>query len=241
MNTAHPVPASLLYEETKFAALLRAVCVVNESCDPGMLLYRKIVRENICRVLQDVFPLFCRQFSDTDIRHMTEGFLHQHHASQPEFHQLATEWLLFIRQQSHISPCNLALLEYEWLIYAIEIDNGEVPVPKRMTLLPDNMNAAVVIQNPTLNIIALPFLIKDGEPCDDDPSYLHYYALYRKHNHEIYQKNLNQVDIQLLSEINEQPITATLLQHRCSHNILNLRVWLEANNNDELICLNCTE
>lgn len=243
MNIHHPVPASLLFEEARFAANLRAIGVENEICDPGILLYRKIVRENIYGVLQDVFPLFCRQFDGIRMRVLTEDFLYHHHASQPEFHQLATEWLLFIRQRSQMLPHNLALLEYEWLIYAIEINSSDVPLPQKMTLSPDDITAIEVIPNPTLKIIALPFLIKDGEPYYDDAPPPYYYAIYRKHNNEIYQKHLNHLDIQLLSSINEHTISANLLQQRCSHDFQNLQLssWLEENNNDELIYLTCTE
>ncbi|NDO81153.1 hypothetical protein CJP72_10400 [Citrobacter sp. NCU1] len=221
--------------ETTFSAQLRARVTTGETCSRGMSLYRKIVRENIGSVLQHVFPLFCRRVNNADICDLADAFLHQHQASQPEFHQVATELLLFIRQQRQLSPHDLALIEYEWLMYAVEIDDSHVPRPLKMPLSGD----VEVARNPTLKIVALPFRIHEGEPCYEDEERLNYYALYRKHNNALYQKMLSQVDVRLLSVINHQIISAERLLNMASPFLadFSLRSWLETNNNDELLSL----
>ena len=93
--------------------------------------------------------------------------------------------------------------------------------------------------NPTLKMVALPFLIQEGEPCYEDGEQLNYYALYRKHNNTLYQKQLSQLDVQLLSAIHEQIISAEqmLINAALSLADISLRSWLETNNNDEILSL----
>ncbi|MBV8044569.1 putative DNA-binding domain-containing protein [Pluralibacter sp.] len=241
MSLAPGVPASLAAAQVEFSAQLRASGTADESCSCGMTLYRKIIRENISDVLQTVFPLFCGKRDKSAIFPLVDRFVNQHHATQPEFHQIATELLLFLREKEPLSPYDLALVEYEWLTYAVEIDDGEVPFPQPIKPQTDRLNHVEVIPNPTLKIIALPFRLKEGEPCDEEIPLQHYYAIYRKHNHDIYQKRLHQTDAQLLSELNNQTVAVSLEQlhkhvARCFPE-LSLHLWLEANNNDELLSL----
>lgn len=239
MTTHDLAPALLVEMETTFSAQLRARTTSSETCSRGMSLYRKIVRENIGGVLQRVFPLFCQLIKDADIQELVNAFLHQHQASQPEFHQVATELLLFMRQQRQLSPHDLALIEYEWLMYAVEIDDSHVPPPQKTSLRLVQTGDVDVVRNPTLKMVALPFRIHEGEPCYEDEGRLNYYALYRKHNNVLYQKRLSQVDVQLLSAINHQIISAERLLNTASPGLadFSLRSWLETNNNDELLSL----
>lgn len=237
MTTHDLAPALLVEMEATFSAQLRARTTAGETCSRGMSLYRKIVRENIGGVLQRVFPLYCQRIKDADIQALAEVFLHQHQASQPEFHQVATEWLLFMRQQHQLSPYDLALIEYEWLMYAVEIDDSRVPPPQKTSLRLVQTGDVDVARNPTLKLVALPFRIHEGEPCYEDEGRLNYYALYRKHNNTLYQKRLSQVDVQLLSVINHQIISAERLLNTVSPGLadISLHSWLETNNNDELL------
>ncbi|MDA8477759.1 putative DNA-binding domain-containing protein [Citrobacter sp. Awk 4] len=239
MTTHYLAPALLVEMEATFSAQLRARATTGETCSRGMSLYRKIVRENIGGVLQNVFPLFCQRANSADIQALADAFLYQHQASQPEFHQVATELLLFIRQQRQLSPHDLALIEYEWLMYAVEIDDSHVPRPLKMSL-PLALTADMdVVRNPTLKMVALPFRLHEGEPCYEDEGRLNYYALYRKHNNALYQKKLSQIDVRLLSVIDHQVISAERLLNMASLFLadFSLRSWLETNNNDELLSL----
>lgn len=239
MTTHDLAPALLVEMETTFSVQLRTRTTSGETCSRGMSLYRKIVRENIGGVLQRVFPLYCQRIKDADIQALADAFLHQHQASQPEFHQVATEWLLFMRQQRQLSPHDLALIEYEWLMYAVEIDDSHVPPPQKMSQPLASTGDVDVARNPTLKLVALPFQIHEGEPCSEDEGRLNYYALYRKHNNALYQKRLSQIDVRLLSAINHQIISAERLLNAASRILADfcLRSWLETNNNDELLSL----
>ncbi|ALR78692.1 putative DNA-binding domain-containing protein [[Enterobacter] lignolyticus] len=241
MSLSPAVPASLAAAQAEFSARLRASGAADKSCTRGMTLYRNIIRENISDVLQNVFPLFCCKRDKSAVYQLVDRFVNQHHSTQPEFHQIATELLLFVREKELLSPYDLALVEYEWLIYAVEIDDSEVPFPQPIRQKPARLHNVDVIPNPTLRIIALPFWLKEGEPCDEEIPLHNYYAVYRKHNNEIYQKRLHLTDVHLLSGLNNQTTAVSLEQLQtqvaCSFSTLPLHVWLEANNNDELLSL----
>ncbi|MCX9000434.1 putative DNA-binding domain-containing protein [Citrobacter portucalensis] len=239
MATNTVVPALLVEMEAEFSAQLRARTPIGGTCSSGMSLYRKIIRDNIGGVLRSVFPLFCRCLNEAEIRELVEVYLSRHSASQPEFHQVATELLLFMSQHYPISPHDLALLEYEWLMYAVEIDDSNVPFPQKISLPLGKAAEVDVACNPTLKMVALPFLIQEGEPCYEDGEQLNYYALYRKHNNTLYQKQLSQLDVQLLSAIHEQIISAEQMLNNAALSLadISLRSWLETNNNDEILSL----
>lgn len=239
MAIYHSVPALLATAEEAFSAQLRARNTVERVYSRGMMLYWRIIRENIVGVLRNVFPLFCRRLNDKDIDELLDGFLDRHQASQPEFHQIATELLLFIRQKSALSHQVLSLVEYEWLIYAVEIDESEVPRPQTLSLQTQKIDNIDIKKNPTLKIMALPFGLKKGEPYFEDRACLHYYALYRKNNNALYQKELGQSDLKILLEMNNHSVSASLLKEKyalCSLTVP-FNVWLENKSNDELFSL----
>lgn len=236
-------PLSLIQAETKLSALIRSKeRAISNSCS-GISLYREIIRENILGVLHGVFPLFCQSLDPIQCKQLIDDFLGQHSANQPEFHQIATELLLFIRQEMHISSEKMTLIEYEWLIYAVEIDENHVPQHQNFNLQPNELNLEMieVHLNPTLKLIALPFWLKDGEACYEHETAVHYYALYRKHSNILYQKKLSQIDVQLLSMIYDSSVitTVALLKDKShfSFSVTSLLAWLTANNNDECLSL----
>lgn len=235
----HVVPDSLLVAEKNFSVKLRISNTEGSLYSHGMLLYRKIVRENIVNVLKSVFSIFCRRLNNEGIRKLANDFVQQHHANQPEFHQIATELLLFMRQRTDLSKVDQSLIEYEWLIYALEIDESHVPVPKQVAVESLDTCQTQVKVNPTLRMVVLPFLLKDGEPRYVTKLELHYYALYRKHDNTIFQKALGITDIQLLQEVGNVGIMVETLKDKAAHHIntKSLLQWLKTNNNDEVISI----
>ncbi|MBH1931214.1 putative DNA-binding domain-containing protein [Serratia rubidaea] len=237
MTSQHRVPASLAAAEAEFSGQLRSRHANTYS--KGMRLYRKIIRENIYSVLLNVFPLYCRQKKDEAITALIDAFLYQHQASQPEFHQIATELLLFMRQQPKFSDGEMALIEYEWLMYAVEIDDAQLPHGQRFSPSAKLLPRLVITLNPTLNMVALPFWLNKNEPCYSGEIPLHYYAIYRKRDNAVYQKKLNNAEVRLLAEINAGETHATLLQEKSSKYLPTTAfyAWLDASNNDELLSL----
>lgn len=230
---AHSVPELLVAAENNFSTLLRARSAPDELHFRGISLYRKIVRENITGVLNSVFSLFSDRLNKADINEIVDMFLYQHQATQPEFHQIATELLLFMRQQDQLSVQDLALIEYEWLLYTVEIDESEVPMPKNIIIEAGKIPNIEIELNPTLKIIALPFSLEEVN--NKETSFTHYFALYRKYDNAVWQKKLSETEVYLLSKITDQLIqtdSSMLFSQETS-----FQSWLEANNNDEIFSI----
>ncbi|MGG7955217.1 putative DNA-binding domain-containing protein [Klebsiella aerogenes] len=238
VNSHHSAPEVLVTAESSFSSRLRAKSERDEKKTSGIFIYREIVRENIHGVLQSVFPLFCFRLHETLTHELVNEFIYQHHASQPEFHQIATELLLFIRQYDDFSANDLALLEYEWLLYAVEIDDNDVPVPKKISLQPAERHNIAVMLNPTLKIVALPFYISDGDQVYEPSACLHYYVIYRKYNNCLYRIKVTPLDIQLLYQIKDDVTWGGLLQDQKIESGIPLTKWLENNINEEVLFLN---
>lgn len=234
MTIAHSVPALLVAAENNFSALLRSRSAPNELHFRGISLYRKIVRENISGVLNSVFPLFNARLNKADINEIVDMYLYQHQATQPEFHQIATELLLFMRQQSQLSVQELALIEYEWLLYAVEIDESEIPTPKNIILETGEIPNIEIELNPTLKIVALPFPL-EKEANNKETSLIHYFAIYRKYDNAVWQKKLSETEVYLLSKITDQLIQTDSLMLFSQET--SFQSWLEANNNDEIFSI----
>lgn len=234
MTIAHSVPALLVSAENNFSTLLRTRNAPDELHFRGVSLYRKIVRENITSVLNSVFPLFSDRLNEDEIKEIVSMFLYQHQATQPEFHQIATELLLFMRQQDLLSAQDLALIEYEWLLYAVEIDESQVPMPQKIILESGEMPDIEIELNPTLKIVALPFPL-EKEANNKETLLIHYFALYRKYDNAVWQKKLSETEVYLLSKITDQLIQTDSLMLFSQET--SFQSWLEANNNDEIFSI----
>nr|WP_181375129.1 putative DNA-binding domain-containing protein [Pectobacterium carotovorum]ALG88621.1 Hypothetical protein [Pectobacterium carotovorum] len=235
----HAVPGSLLAAESDFSGCLRAGSQKDGTYLPGVKLYRKVVREHVINVFHSVFPIFCRSLENDEINQFADAFIIQHQATQPEFHQLATELLLFMRKRPEVLTDDQRVIEYEWLIYALEIDESDVPLPHIKRAAGLDIHNMDVIMNPTLRMVVLPFQLNDGEPSYEDEPCEYYYALYRKHDNMLYQKKLNITDVKLLLEVGKAGVTAEMLIEKASSHLTTqpFEQWLAANNNDEVISL----
>jgi hypothetical protein len=227
--------------ECVLSGFLRAGSQSRDTYPLGVKLYRKVIRENVARVFYSVFPIFCRKLTNEKINDLVDTFIIQHQATQPEFHQLATELLLFMRQQPEILTGEQRLIEYEWLVYTIEIDECIVPEPQIKEAQNMDVQNMEIIVNPTLRIVALPFLLKDGEPCYEDAKSEHYYALYRKHDNTLYQKILCVADVHMLLDAKSVGVTTKILKEKSAGYLTTLTYeqWLSDNNNDELLSIYC--
>ncbi|EEW6711853.1 hypothetical protein FJ881_23560 [Escherichia albertii] len=237
VSLRHSVPDVLITQTSIFSSRLRAKNAINGESSSGLFIYREIVRENIHGVLLSVFPLFFLRLHEADIHELVNDFIYHHNATQPEFHQIATELLVFIRQQDGLSANDLALLEYEWLLYAVEIDDNDVPAPKKTSLRSAELHNASVIWNPTLKIVGLPFYIGEGKQEYEQASCLHYYAIYRKYNNCLYRKKITSLDVQLLHQVKEDESWAGILLNRKTESDESLIKWLRNKIKEEILFL----
>lgn len=235
VSLRHSVPDVLIIQESHFSSRLRAKNAINGENSSGLLIYREIIRENIHGVLLSVFPLFCLRLHEMDIHELVNDFIYQHNATQPEFHQIATELLVFIRQHNYLSANDLALLEYEWLLYAVEIDDNDVPAHKKTLLCSAELHNASIIWNPTLKIVGLPFCIGEGEQEYEQASCLNYYAIYQKYNNCLYLKKITSLDVQLLYQVKEDGSWADMLLNRRTGSDELLIKWLINKINEDIL------
>ncbi|WP_053077457.1 putative DNA-binding domain-containing protein [Chromobacterium sp. LK11] len=149
-------------------------------------LYRQFLRGNIEEVLSHVFPLFCARLPAAELQRRIDEFLTEHASSSPEFHHIATEFLCF--SQPRLPDDLRQCLEYEWLLFSVEIDDAVVTPPSASALT----DHSVVSLNPTLACIEvrLDFAGLAGP-----------FAVFRDSSHRVIQKPLTGFDRWLLEKL----------------------------------------
>lgn len=149
-------------------------------------LYRQFLRGNIEEVLSHVFPLFCARLSAEQLRSRIDDFLAGHASSSPEFHHIATEFLCF--SQAGLPADLRQCLEYEWLLFSVEIDEAVVTPPSAGQAT----ESSVFSLNPTLACIELQL---------DFAGLAGPYAIFRDARHQVIRKPLSALDRWLLEAL----------------------------------------
>lgn len=160
--------------------------------------YGPLLRENVLDVLRCSFPLFGECVGEPALRQLARDFMISHPASRPQFHQLATELVLFAQHREGLSRSQLCLLEYEWTLLATEIDPARVPPAHPGPAMPDEGMVAV---NPTLRVVALPFEVQCLATIASPSPYPFVYAIYRAPDHRVMRQPLSGFDGRLLETI----------------------------------------
>ncbi|QBC44777.1 hypothetical protein C1H71_15380 [Iodobacter fluviatilis] len=168
----------------EFSSILRNKQSITK--DPSILLYREFLRGNIENVIEHTFPVFYQKTGIKNVQQHIDDFLQDHHALSPEFHHIATEFLTFI--QERVSPEIRQGLEYEWVLFCVEIDEGIVShcSPEGLS------NESILTTNPTLLCITLNQEI-DGLQGS--------FAIFRDAQHQVIRKPLSLFDHWMLSQI----------------------------------------
>jgi hypothetical protein len=118
-------------------------------------LYVQLLRENVVDVLRHSFPGFSERRGPARLDEAASAFLAEHSATRPQFHHIATEFVEFAQQRLALSPSLMALLEYEWVLLATEIDPERVAASR---LAAEDLAADVrIAMNPTSRLVVLPF------------------------------------------------------------------------------------
>ncbi|MGV3346498.1 putative DNA-binding domain-containing protein [Enterobacteriaceae bacterium LUAb1] len=228
------VPHSLLDNTERLTQQIRAES--HAAFSAGVICYRNLIRNNIDEVFSCAFPLACRQLTLPQKRSLISRFLTAHRAEEPEYHHIATELLRFIQQLPDIPSVLVAVMEYEWVLFCVEISAEKVSLPPADKLT-HSKKALSVTLNPTLVAIELPFNLDNAEEnIISDGNYA--YAVYRKFNYDICYKALTLVDQYLIQTLNNQrmiPISA--LRETCASQLADnvLDEWLLHSATSELI------
>lgn len=104
-----------------------------------MNLYKTLVINNLNEVLSPCFPVLTSILPQSLWAELLDAFLENHHATTPLFHQVAREFVLFLKEMILPDyPFCYALAHYEWTELDLETQlesDTPVKVPKPVQLL----------------------------------------------------------------------------------------------------------
>ncbi|WP_076588493.1 putative DNA-binding domain-containing protein [Vibrio ostreicida] len=222
-------PSKMHAQIEALTALIRAPIKPPMSCR-----YREGIRDNLFDVLATTFPLFSAQFTEEQRTRMVNDFVNNHGASEPTFHHIATEFMQFLQAHRQatkhtVSSDQVALLEYEWVTFSIEIDPLGGPtslVPHRLLEETDTLQITTGLQ-----LLQLPFLLHQDSvtffACRRHPIF---YAVFRDALHHVKSQKLRAIDVAFIQYLQEHPsLTITQLQqHAAQHMaIFNVMEWIQ--------------
>ncbi|WP_050909582.1 putative DNA-binding domain-containing protein [Vibrio campbellii] len=205
-------PSKMRAQTESLTALIRTPMNQHALCR-----YSEFIRDNILGVVANTFPLFSSQFADEQLERMVDDFVVIHGASEPEFHHIATEFVQFLQQKapqdsSSISADQMALLEYEWVAFNVEIDT----LVAAFTSSPNPIfeENQVLQLNPTLKLLEVPFLLhQDSVTFLIDMRHPVFYGVFRNSQHHVISQKLREVDVALIQLLQQQPnLTLAQLQ-----------------------------
>ncbi|MED7788010.1 DUF2063 domain-containing protein [Francisella sp. 19X1-34] len=174
------------------------------SSDKTIQMYRDFIVLNISSVLENTFPYFSF-YSSPDIREqIIEIFLEQNSSFDPAFHQIATE-LLICSKSVEMSEQLSKLMEFEWLLFSIEISEPKVIKSSQINADINFSDIKGINMNPTLEFISLPF-DASALDCNLETNEEQIYIAYRNSDHNIYYQNLSQIEFAMISSISEKNV-----------------------------------
>ncbi|CDT05726.1 putative DNA-binding domain-containing protein [Vibrio sp. 1CM2L] len=218
----HNPPSMMITQTHALTALIRSPLEDNAVCR-----YSEFIRDNVFGVLNNTFPLFCQQVDQDQLLILVDEFVVVHYASEPEFHHIATEFVSFIQRRtqpmgmsnlsdlstlsaSHdLTADQLAVLEYEWCAFCVEIDASKQVLPMSWTgdLRVDEQQLQLgLLVNSTMKLVQVPFLVH-GESLTFLTQRRHpiYYAIYRDRDQRVNTIKLREIDVAIIQIIQQQP------------------------------------
>ncbi|MEZ9996724.1 putative DNA-binding domain-containing protein [Vibrio lentus] len=210
-------PPSMMITQTKaLTALIRSPLEDNAVCR-----YSEFIRDNVFGVLNNTFPLFCQQVEQDQLLMLVDEFVVVHYASEPEFHHIATEFVSFVQRRTQpmyissltaaheLTADQLAVLEYEWCAFCVEIDSSKQVLPLSRTRdfhVDERQLQLGMLVNSTMKLVQVPFIIH-GESLTflTQRRYPVYYAIYRDSDQRVNTIKLREIDVAIIQIIQQQP------------------------------------
>ncbi|WP_313534771.1 putative DNA-binding domain-containing protein [Sphingomonas sp.] len=185
MSLPDPVaPRAMVAEFNSFCRAARA---------NGSGLYGQLLRENVADALRASFPLFTDRIGSAALEAEIDAFLLRHQGTRPQFHHIATEFLLFFQRHGPATRERTALLEYEWALLAAEIDPAAVPLP--FTTMDD------IALNPTTRLVLLRF--DPARPTAAGGGVDRPHAIFRTADHQVLTLALTLPDCLVIEHVRE--------------------------------------
>lgn len=143
--------------------------------DDKLLPYGPLIRAGAHELVSMMFPRFVKRRGHDALVRDIDTFFREFGAGRAEYIQMGTEFVRFMLPRLP-GGTERVLLEYEWMLFDVEIDEAMVPEVRD-----DRLPVSCRI-NPTVRWLAAPFdLLSDAEPDDAlPPGHSRYaYAIYR--------------------------------------------------------------
>ncbi|WP_458737033.1 hypothetical protein [Pseudomonas chlororaphis] len=161
-------------------------------------LYGELVRANAQELVATMFPRFTQHRGVERLGQDIDAFYKCYGATRAEFIHLATEFVRFM--QPRLSPgIERPLIEYEWMLFDVEVDEATVPCPHgEGAPRPTRLRL-----NPTVRWLATPFDLHADDRLVEQ-ALLHHdapfaYAVFRTFDHRVVTQRLSNLDIAELS------------------------------------------
>lgn len=150
--------------------------------------YHTFIRAHVKEVIEQTFPHFNRRINEADKLHYVDTFIRTHAAIEPEFYQIATEFVRFIQQYPVSDSDLLSIIEYEWVLLSISILPDIIDsANKTMALNKTNQHSYFIELNPTLYCIEVPFLIAEDTLQFVENKHF-FYGIFRNAEHQVLYK-----------------------------------------------------
>ncbi len=183
--------------------------------------YHEFICENIVGVIENTFPLFSETQSADDLNQLANEFIYYHGATEPEFHQIATEFVQFSQKRAEITPPLLKLIEYEWVTFNVEIAMERMdkvhPSWEEIAAQPDVFTLSC---NSVMQLIEVPFLVEEDTVnfLSKDEDFV-VYGVYRTKENIVVSQKLRNIDVAIIQLISQTPKTtlAKAEQHIHTH------------------------
>lgn len=229
------IPDSMLEEIELFTAMVRS-----QSGQDSAYRYSEFICENVFSVIENSFPLFFSTQNEDYIRKLSQEFVHFHHAVEPEFHHIATEFVRFSQQKLNLTVEIRKLIEYEWTIFSTEIDVMQMGNHGDLwDVVEDQSDDITVRLNSLIELIEVPFLVSDDSVrflSEGDPLTL--YCIYRTQDHQVVSQQLRPIDVAIIQLISESSnLTLTQIEQNIHTQLVDFDFidWIQCFNESQLI------
>ncbi|MDE1917243.1 MAG: putative DNA-binding domain-containing protein [Sphingomonadales bacterium] len=197
-------------------------------------LYGALLRENILGAIACSFPEFSRKAGEMPLNAAVDLFVASHPAHLPQFHQIASEFVLFA-QGGGVASARLPVMEYEWVLLDAEIDPAAVVLPDA-----GSVNELDLTLNPTLRLIMLPFdvTLPDWPALGDDHE-ARPHAVWRNAAHGVVTRVLSRTDCLMIDRLRQSgPLSCAALAWASAPDLPDdVPAWVHAALADDLLCL----
>jgi hypothetical protein len=221
------LPATMRAEIAAFAEQIRQT---------GTNLYGELVRENIAGAIRCSFPMAVGALDEGRLGEAIDHFISSHPSIRPQFHEIATEFLIFTQNWGGLPQSVLPILEYEWTLLQVEIDAAQVPTRPDIPL----RSYSRVTLNPTLRVVLLPFDVFAALETDrQNTASPRPHAIYRTASHDVMTRMLSASDCLMMDALhNNGPLVPSAVAAIVADELKpSAADWISLGVNDEILCI----